>query len=68
MISLNFANFDDKKLNKTQRKLFSIINYKLRIHNEKLLKVFLFNFDIEAKFTINQKNYIESFNYCTIYS
>ncbi|GIW21131.1 MAG: hypothetical protein KatS3mg068_0138 [Candidatus Sericytochromatia bacterium] len=53
MTSLNFAKLDDK-LNRI--KVFSIINYKRRTHNEKLLKLFLFKFDIEPNFIINQKN------------
>lgn len=65
MTALNFAKIDDK-LNRTERKPFSIINYKRRIHNEKLLKLFLFKFDLEPNFVINQKEYMELLNYGTI--
>jgi hypothetical protein len=39
---------------------------KRRIHNEKLLKLFLFKFDLEPNFVINQKEYMELLNYGTI--
>ncbi|MBC7475334.1 MAG: transposase, partial [Candidatus Sericytochromatia bacterium] len=43
--ALNLAKVDDK-MNRTERTAFSIINYKRRRHNEKLLKLFIFKFDL----------------------
>lgn len=65
MTALNFAKIDDK-MNRNQRNTFSIINYKRRLHNEKLLKLFIGKFDLEHDFAINQNEYMELLNYGTI--
>lgn len=65
MTALNFAKVDDK-MNRTERTPFSIINYKRRLHNENLLKLFLFKFDLDHDFAINQNEYLELLNYGTI--
>jgi len=65
MTALNFAKVDDK-MNRTERTPFSIINYKRRLHNENLLKLFLFKFELDHDFAINQNEYLELLNYGTI--
>ncbi len=65
MTALNFAKVDDK-INRTERNPFSIINYKRRLHNEKILKLFIFKFDLDYDFAINQSEYLELLNYGTI--
>ena len=67
MTALNFAKVDDK-MNRNERTPFSIINYKRRIHNEKLLKLFIFKFELALEFAINQNEYLELLNYGTIYA
>jgi len=65
MTTLNFAKVDDK-MNRTERNPFSIINYKRRLHNEKLLKLFIGKFDLDPNFAINQNEYLELLNFGTI--
>lgn len=65
MTALNFAKVDDK-MNRTERTPFSIINYKRRLHNEKLLKLFIGKFELDPNFVINQNEYLELLNYGTI--
>lgn len=65
MAALNFAKVDDK-MKRTERVPFSIINYKRRLYNEKLLKLFLYKFDLQADFAINQNEYLELLNYGSI--
>lgn len=64
MTVLNFAKVDDK-MNRTKRTPFLIINYKRRLHNEKMLKLFISKFDLAPNFAINQKEYLELLNYGT---
>ena len=66
MTALNFAKLDDK-MTRTERNPFSIINYKRRLYNEKLLKLFLYKFDLNYDFAINQNEYLELLNYGIIY-
>jgi hypothetical protein len=65
MTALNFAKLEDK-MNRTERIPFSIINYKRRLYNEKLLKLFLYKFHLDYDFAINQNEYLEILNYGTI--
>lgn len=65
MTALNFAKVDHK-MNRTERTPFSIINYKRRLHNEQMLKLFICKFHIDPNFAINQNEYIELLNYGTI--
>jgi hypothetical protein len=65
MTALNFAKVDDK-MNRNERTPFSIINYKRRIHNEKMLKLFIFKFALDPNFAINQNEYLELLNFGTI--
>src|SRR5690606_37387347 len=65
LTALNAAKIDDR-LKRNERKPFSIINYKRRLLNEKLVKLFLFKFDLEPEFIKNQNEYMEVLNYGTI--
>ena len=55
MTALSFAKVD-YKMNRNERNPFSITNYKRRIHNEKLLKLFIFKFDLDLEVAINQND------------
>ena len=65
MTALNFAKVDDK-MNRTEINPFSVINYKRRQHNEKLIKLFIGKFDLDPNFILNQNEYLELLNYGTI--
>lgn len=65
MSSLNFAKVEDK-MNRTERKPFSIISYKRRLYNEKLMKLFLYKLDINSDFVINKNEYLDLLNYGAI--
>ena len=64
MSSLNFAKVEDK-MNRTERKPFSIISYKCRLYNKKLMKLFLYKLDINSDFIINKNEYL--LNYGAIF-
>jgi len=65
LTTLNAAKVDDR-LKRTERKPFSIVNYKRRLLNEKIIKLFLFKFDLDHEFVKNQNKYLEVLNYGTI--
>jgi hypothetical protein len=65
--ALNFARVHHR-MNRAERTPFSIIDYKCRLHNEKLLKLFLYKFDLNYDFVINQNQYLELLNYGSIYA
>jgi hypothetical protein len=65
MSSLNFAKVEDK-MNRTERKPFSIISYKRRLYNEKLIKLFLYKLEINSDFIINKNEYLDLLNYGVI--